>query len=121
MKHSDIEYLFFYHWVVSTGIVCGLEHPLEWALNALRTPGGTLSEEEQAKTRKYLPVFLVEMFEDFYQKNAESSKEILDWFRGHYKTTIFEHYFDSFQDPIDKVINSNRSKFVDYLIPMSTE
>ena len=78
------EYLRTFHWIVTSGIVCGLDHPIEWAVNALRTPGATLEEDYYERMYHHLPRFLVEMFEAEHCRESESIEELRSWCDNHY-------------------------------------
>lgn len=88
-------YLAFYNFIVSSGIVSKLTHPIEWAVNAYRTPGATFSKEYYIKCNKYLPRFLCEICSDYHCARPENADEVLQWCDAHYKqNSIIRNPFD---------------------------
>lgn len=98
-REEELAYLRFFHFAVTAGIICGLDHPIEWAINAYRTPGGTLSGDHYRDARKHLPRFLCEMFEDLNQKEPEGTDEVLAWCDEHYREGHLARGFFGFLRP----------------------
>lgn len=101
---SDVDeaaYNRVFRWIVTSGITCGLDHPIEWAINAWRTPGGTLSEAYYQEMRAHLPRFLVEMYQTQGPgTESATARDILQWVEGHYSDDRFNGFFDFLTDEI---------------------
>lgn len=105
---SDVDeatYNRVFRWIVTSGITCGLDHPIEWAINAWRTPGGTFPDSYYVEMAAYLPRFLVEFFQA-QGPGAESAtaKDILQWVEAHYPDGRFDGFFDCLADRITAVL-----------------
>jgi len=72
------DYYKFFHSTVLGGIACGLNHPVEWIINAHRTPGGTLTPAYYWKVEKHVPRFLVEIFKSLFLRLPDSASEVLE-------------------------------------------
>ena len=104
MKKTDDYYKFCY-FMMMTGIACGLNHPIEWAVNAHRTPGGILGEEYYRKCEEYLPKFLVDVYDSIFLRPPESADDVLKMCDDHYKNNQFcIGYFEFLRDRIDSEI-----------------
>lgn len=79
------EYLEDFHWIVTLGIGCGLDHLIEWAVNAWRTPGGSLGLEYYERMRHSIPRFLAELYESCPRKRPGTLEEVLSWCDEHYE------------------------------------
>ena len=60
-----------FRFIVVTGVGCGLDHPYEWALNAWRTPGGSMHPEWYEEFAPHLARFLVEITDALSQQGVE--------------------------------------------------
>lgn len=99
---GEYKYLQFYHWVVSSGIACGLNHPIEWAVNAWRTPGASFDEDYYRNAREFLPRFLCEMYSDENIGFPKSADEVLKWCNDHYdKNPMCQDFFEFIRDRIE--------------------
>jgi hypothetical protein len=88
LTKEDQDYLKAFESIVTMGLVCGLTHPIEWAVNADRTPGGTLTDEYYEAMAKAIPRFLVESFAmltGMYREGRVTKDDVLDWVDEHYK------------------------------------
>ena len=109
----DVEYLQMFHWIVTDGLICDLTHPVEWAINAHRTPGGVLNIEYYEKLDKHLPRYLVERCEDFYCEHMESAEKVLKWCDEHYENGTNKMclgYFEYLKPKIKEFIDNRRAK-----------
>jgi hypothetical protein len=94
-REAELAYLRFFHFAVTGGIICGLDHPIEWAINAYRTPGFTPSPDHYRDARKHLPQFLCEMFRNLNMREPESADEVLTWCDEHYpEGHLARRYFE---------------------------
>ena len=101
-RKAELAYLRFFHFAVTGGIICGLDHPIEWAINAYRTPGGTLSADYYRDARKHLPRFLCEMYRDLNMREPETADEVLAWCDEHYrKDHLCRGFFGFLKEEID--------------------
>lgn len=103
--NNNKRYLEVFHDIVTGGICCGLQYPIEWAVNAHRVPGGSLTLDYYQELDKYLPQYLYEMFMWDCCTEVKSAQEILDWCDNWYKNNTFcQGYFNYLKDDIDKYI-----------------
>lgn len=107
---SDVDeapYNATFRWIVTSGITCGLDHPIEWAINAWRTPGGTLGDAYYEEMRAHLPRFLVEMYQT-QGPGTESATawDILRWVETHYSDGRFNGFFDFLTDEIARTLET---------------
>jgi hypothetical protein len=107
MIMTDADYFKEFHWIVTVGVGCGLEHPLEWAVQALRTPGGTLSPEYYATMEAVMPRFLVEMYEATYNEPPLLADDVLAWSDEHFKENdMMRGFFKYLRDDIAAFIEA---------------
>jgi len=105
---GDSAYNRFFVSAVKTGWLCGLLHPVEIAINAHRTPGGTLSEEYYRTVEKHLPRFLCEVYEDVLTRTPESAEDVLEFCDSHYhQGHLCRGYFDFLRDDIQKYVQAH--------------
>jgi len=103
------DYYKFFHFTVTLGLECGLTHPVEWAINVHRTPGGTLSSDYYKKVNRYLPRYLVEIFKCFYLRCPENADEVLKMCDDHYpEGHMCKGYFSALKSEIEKYIKENK-------------
>lgn len=76
---DDVEYLSTFHAIVAVGLTCGLEHPVGWAINAHRVPGGSLPEDYYERMERHLPRYLCEMYELLNMETPTTTRQVLDW------------------------------------------
>jgi len=81
---DQAEYHSFFHWITTSGLVCGLSHPIEWCINAVRTPGGTLSPDYYQQAERWVPHALAEFYEAVHCQ-PPTVDGILEWVRHHYR------------------------------------
>lgn len=70
--------------IVSSGIACGLDNPIGWAVNAWRTPGGTMDDEYYDEMKRVIPRFLAEFYECVHLEPPTADK-VRAWIEAHYK------------------------------------
>lgn len=93
---STPTYLEDFHWIVTSGLTCGLDHPIEWAVNAVRTPGGTLSDDYYTRMRESVPRFLTEMYEAIELEEAAPWSKVQEWVNHYYQPDHpCQGFFDS--------------------------
>jgi len=103
------EYLEFYHWTVSGGLICGLDHPIEWAVNAIRTPGATFTEDYYKRANKLMPQYLYEMYAAINCGSPMSAQDVLEWCDDHYKQNkMCQGFFDYLEKDIQEHISKQR-------------
>ena len=106
MIKNDNDYLQFFYDTVLTGIICGLEHPIEWIVNADRIPGGTLEGDYYKWIEKHTSRFLYEMYEIYHYEPPKCAKDVLDWCDDHYKhNTMCQKYFNHLESKIQEYID----------------
>lgn len=109
METKDFEYLRFFHEVVTMGVICGLQHPIEWAVNASRSCVNVLPEECQRYTDEHMPRFLCEMYQHCTFETATTAEEIFEWIDSCYeKNTMCKGYFLFLKEEIDKHIEESK-------------
>jgi len=102
------EYLRFFHDVVLTGIACGLDHPIEWIINAHRAPGGSLTQECYQEVEKHTPRFLVEVFENLFMRRPNNATEVLEMCDNHYpEGHLCRGYFNFLKADIERYLGGN--------------
>jgi len=70
-------------WVITAGWLCGLQHPVEWAMQAWRTPGGTMGDDYYEEMKVVLPRLLCEFFEA--ERQQEPTVDLVkEWMEDHY-------------------------------------
>lgn len=105
----DTEYLVFFHWVVTSGWICGLDHHLEFLVNAHRTPGGTLAKEYYSNIKKHTPRYLVELYEAINCAGPTNAQEVMDMCDEYYQKGHWCHrFFLPYKDSIDNYIKSHK-------------
>lgn len=98
-------YYKFFHSIVLNGIMCGLDHPVEWIINAHRTPGGTLPLDYYQKVEKYVPRFLVEIFESLFLRLPTNATEVLEMCDNHYSEGhLCRGYFNFLKTDIEEYL-----------------
>jgi hypothetical protein len=117
MINNTLEDCEFYQFVYDTftcGIICGLQHPIEWAINIHRTPGVSFKPEFYQSVEKHLPRFLCLLYELFNMDPPRTAKNVLQMCDQHYQHNTFcQGYFDFLEPQIDQYIlkgenNGNR-------------
>lgn len=102
----DKKYLTFFYNVVIGGYICGLEHPIEWIVNAHRMAGATLPDEYYTNIEKHVPQFLYEFYEISHLRKAKNSDEIFKWHNDHYKhNTFVRNYWLFLESQIQEYID----------------
>jgi len=101
------DYYKFFHSTVLGGIACGLNHPVEWIINAHRTPGGTLTPAYYWKVEKHVPRFLVEIFKSLFLRLPDSASEVLEMCDNHYpKGHLCRGYFNFLKVDIERYLKN---------------
>jgi len=105
---KENKYYKFFHSTVLGGIICGIDHPIEWIINAHRTPGGNLTPEYYQEVEKYVPRFLVEIFESLFMRSPDSATEVLEMCDNHYpEGHLCRGYFNFLKPDIEKYLREN--------------
>jgi len=96
------DYLPWFRSIVMMGLTCGLEGPVQWAMQAHRTPGGSFLPSYYVEIEKHLPRFLSEMYEARYCAKAKTADEVLDWCNEGYEDGEFtmRGYFEFLREAI---------------------
>jgi len=112
---SNEDYLKQFHWIVTSGWVCGLSHPIEWMVNALRTPGGTFSSDYYEQMENITARYLCETYEAVECSEPKDAKDILTWCDDHYpEGHLCKGFFDRFEKNINTYIQlKNDEKALD--------
>lgn len=110
-------YLEFFRSVVTAGLICGLDNPIEWAVNAHR--GGSLTNDF-VEVNRHMPEFLFDMFEVACLRNPKYAQEVLDFVNSRYPSQHLAHgYFDFLKPQIQAYIESKNSKSAKHVDPYS--
>ena len=111
MINNTLEDCEFYQFVYDTftcGIICGLQHPIEWAINIHRTPGVSFKPEFYQSVEKHLPRFLCLLYELFNMDPPRTAKNVLQMCDQHYQhNTLCQRYFDFLENQINMYIKGN--------------
>jgi len=103
------DYYKFFHYTVTLGLGCGLDHPVEWIINAHRTPRGTLTPTYYWKVEKYVPRFLVEIFESLFMRSPDSATEVLEMCNNHYpEGHLCRGYFNFLKPNIEEYLKERK-------------
>jgi hypothetical protein len=86
---DDTEYYHWFHYIVTSGIGCGLIHPIEWWLNAYRTPGGTLDDGYYQKIVQVAYRYFNDMFSSIHLKDPDA-QSVREWLVSYYQE---DHFF----------------------------
>jgi hypothetical protein len=99
----EMPYLEDVRFMMMMGVTCGLEHPLEWAAQAWRTPGATFSDEYYERMRTSIARFLIELDEARGPAPEPATTEsIVAWANGHFKDNeFFQGFFDFLRPNIE--------------------
>ena len=109
METKDFEYLRFFHEVVTLGVICGLQHPIEWAVSSDRSCVDVLPGECQHYTNEHMPRFLCEMYQHCTFEIATTAEEIFEWVDKCYeKNPMCKGYFLFLKEGIDKYIEESK-------------
>lgn len=98
----------FFVWTVTAGWGCGLEHPIQWCIQAWRTPGGTLSPGYYETAQVYIPRMLVEFFDATHMGSRDLAVgNVLEWTYSIYDDDhpccrFFHGWSDRIQTAIDE-------------------
>ena len=91
--------------IVLMGVTSGLRWPLEWAINAHRTPGATMLTSYYEELEGHLPRFLCEMYEAECLEQTTDANDILEWADHHYvEGHLARGYFGFLRDKIDEYV-----------------
>jgi hypothetical protein len=105
MDHQDADYYEFFYWTVAAGVTCGLMHPVEWLINAWRTPGCTLPPEHYESCRKHTPRYLCDIFDFLNMRRAENANEVLEMCDKHYpEGHMCKGFFERTREELDRYI-----------------
>lgn len=108
MKRTDPVYLQHFYSVVVGGIVCGLQHPIEWVANHLRSLG-LYPPEKTAEIEEACVLMLCEFFEFDHIRPPENGAEVVQYVNQHYHPKHLCHgMFDEWQPAFDAYIASVR-------------
>ena len=107
---TDEEYYREFHWVVHCGFICGLVHPIEWIVNAHRTPGGTLTPEYYEKMNEITGRYLCEMYEAMNAPMPATLDNVIKWCNDYYPEEHFiSNLGESFRPHISEFLESKES------------
>ena len=106
MKNHPPEYFEDFRWIVLAGITCGLDHPIEWAANAWRTPGGTLSSEYYQRMQLSVPRFLIDVYEAQGPSDVPMTPDVvIGWANKHFENNeMFVGFFDIFRPGFEHLL-----------------
>jgi hypothetical protein len=86
IKPQDYTLLRYFYSVVSMGVVCGLQHPIEWYMNYSRRPQVIpfnnigLRKESEEMSWEVLKLF----FEFVHLRKPKDDTEVMDWMDAFY-------------------------------------
>ena len=101
----DKDYYRDAYFIVDCGLSCGLEHPIEWAANAWRTPGGTMSADYYVRMREVIPRFLVEMHKTMEMAEPATGAVIVAWTQAHWaENEMMQSFFKAWEPLLDSAI-----------------
>jgi len=79
---TDQEYYTYFHAIVSTGIACGLFHPIEWVVNYERS--GHHRYEDIPKVTEACDRALREFYELHHLEKPKNDEDVQEWVDKYY-------------------------------------
>ena len=86
-------YFEYFHSVVMMGWICGLQHPIAWAIQADRV-ASQLDDVYREGNSRHISRFLVEFYEDSPREQPTTAGDVLDWINTYYPEKHINGYFD---------------------------